>query len=596
MIIIFLPLFYLFLLYDSSTCESVLQSFSPKSSKTQFSTNQAKERDLLMLYTSEEETSASKPNSPPTPIPTIALAPKTLLPTLSPTEALASDPTSNPTDIIEPTTSPTIITMTPSKVAASPIPTVSPTESLSSNPSSLPTVNPTVILEPGDPTSIPTQTTSPSQFPSHSPTERPTEQPTLNPTEIQTTFPTQRPTTASPTGNPTTDLPSQFPTFSPTSTQTKQPTHLPTTAFPFPYSDTYFNYNPFSEYGPQHWEKVEIDRDNIFEDFGDDNICNEKNDKESPVNVVHKIECLDDHIPGLNRGRNKFSDLEFSILPSALHVNLGDKDTAPKVDFSNEGDAIEALFINVKVPSEHYLFGKQYKGEFQIYFEGEEEKACGREGKCFLVASILMDDSQNQENPALEFFIREWEEISWKKKIECDMDPNKPFYTRTYFTPTPEELQEVFKVVGSGARSDYDLFMFWTTAWFCGYEGSLTEPPCTDHVKWRVLDIPMQFSTSQYERIQKLIVNYLDDDCQRATSAFKGEVNRPLQPNDDVYCCTSREWEFDVDEDPLFFPNLWPDDYHGWRGIENLKNMTTEEIMKNLNKTSTYTYITNNDN
>ena len=138
-------------------------------------------------------------------------------------------------------------------------------KSLSSNPISLPTVSPTEILEPGDPTKVPTQTTSPSQFPIHSPTEIPTEQPTLNPTESPSIFLTQRPTMDSLTGIPTTDLPSQFPTFLPTNTPTKQPTHLPTTSnFPFSYSDTYFNYNPFSEYGPQYWEDVEIDRDNKY--------------------------------------------------------------------------------------------------------------------------------------------------------------------------------------------------------------------------------------------------------------------------------------------------------------------------------------------
>ena len=98
----------------------------------------------------------------------------------------------------------------------------------------------------------------------------------------------------------------------------------------------------------------------------------------------------------------------------------------------------------------------------------------------------------------------------------------------------------------------------------CGYEGSLTVPPCLERVHWRVLDLPMIISENQYWRIYDLIINQLDDNCEYGnTNAYKGGVDRPVQKNDnDIYCCTCKDFKMTTDEEKKWF-DLWPNDYDG---------------------------------
>uniref|UniRef100_A0A7S2P2Q1 Alpha-carbonic anhydrase domain-containing protein n=1 Tax=Leptocylindrus danicus TaxID=163516 RepID=A0A7S2P2Q1_9STRA len=71
----------------------------------------------------------------------------------------------------------------------------------------------------------------------------------------------------------------------------------------------------------------------------------------------------------------------------------------------------------------------------------------------------------------------------------------------------------------------------WPTIWYYRYDGSLTTPPCTPNVHWRVLDEPMKISRKQFKQLAKLLVSYRNDECEPASFASpKGEMFRPLQP------------------------------------------------------------------
>ena len=79
----------------------------------------------------------------------------------------------------------------------------------------------------------------------------------------------------------------------------------------------------------------------------------------------------------------------------------------------------------------------------------------------------------------------------------------------------------------------YDI---WPTIYFYRYRGSLTIPPCTSMVNWRVFDEPLQISRRQMKKLANLINNYRDPEtCKFATYASSvGETARPLQKFDYV--------------------------------------------------------------
>jgi hypothetical protein len=67
------------------------------------------------------------------------------------------------------------------------------------------------------------------------------------------------------------------------------------------------------------------------------------------------------------------------------------------------------------------------------------------------------------------------------------------------------------------------------TYWFYGYDGSLTEPPCTEFVSWFVMDAPMVISPGQLEQLKTILFNHVDPDCQRTSVHYDQSVARPIQ-------------------------------------------------------------------
>jgi len=85
----------------------------------------------------------------------------------------------------------------------------------------------------------------------------------------------------------------------------------------------------------------------------------------------------------------------------------------------------------------------------------------------------------------------------------------------------------------------------------------------------------MSVSKTQIQRIKNLILNRLNDNCQLETAAtttttFNGQVNRPIQKNTntEAWCCTSSDWKFRNDKDPVYWLDSWDNDYHGWENVD----------------------------
>ena len=91
----------------------------------------------------------------------------------------------------------------------------------------------------------------------------------------------------------------------------------------------------------------------------------------------------------------------------------------------------------------------------------------------------------------------------------------------------------------------WDREWIMTSDWFFGYEGSLTEPPCTEFLEWRIIDTPALISREQHQQMKRILFNHVDGDCER-TSVHSEEygVARPLQAYNDrlVHRCMCRDF------------------------------------------------------
>ena len=86
--------------------------------------------------------------------------------------------------------------------------------------------------------------------------------------------------------------------------------------------------------------------------------------------------------------------------------------------------------------------------------------------------------------------------------------------------------------------------------YFYGYDGSLTEPPCSEIVSWRVLDTPMQINTAQWEQIRDILFGQVGDDCKRSSVHWRGSVARPTQSLNerDLWRCLPSDYESDLEK------------------------------------------------
>ena len=94
-----------------------------------------------------------------------------------------------------------------------------------------------------------------------------------------------------------------------------------------------------------------------------------------------------------------------------------------------------------------------------------------------------------------------------------------------------------------GGAWDPHHAMLIPTVHFYRYEGSLTEPPCTEFVTWFVADKPMIISHEQLELMRVLLfTNVHPHNCKLSGVHRNAEdgVARPIQPLHDrgVYQCT----------------------------------------------------------
>lgn len=219
-------------------------------------------------------------------------------------------------------------------------------------------------------------------------------------------------------------------------------------------------------------------------------------------------------------------------------------------DFPNGwGSSVDALHADIKIPSEHWIKGKQFVAEYQLYHLHRERDRAP-------VISVVIDLHPDDEpNLHLQKALDEFQKVFDADEQQCEEEKRRSTRklggfgnSSAYHLPTSYRRN----TQTTTTRKVWDPYHpdLMRSIHFFGYSGSLTEPPCTEFCEWRVLDMPMLISSAQLLQMKILLFNHVDKKCSLTSNHFEGSVARPIQDpgRRDIYQCTCRDYLADSDD------------------------------------------------
>lgn len=292
--------------------------------------------------------------------------------------------------------------------------------------------------------------------------------------------------------------------------------------------DDFFNYDlTDTTYGPIGWEDVDVD-DNEWQRFSTPNTGTNRcdGDKQSPIDLTFANAPCEEthHIYYYGGDVDEYSErggIEFAITPFRLRINFEEISgvNPPAIDppggLAGGITAKDVSHAEFMIPSEHAIGGRKFEAEYRLYHAQDNYDT-------IVAIAVMFSTEQDLHNPFWEPLLRKWEKVE-----ECGNDNG-------YIDDEMEGI-EIYNPI----RSMY----FWA------YEGSLTTPPCSQIVQWRVIDTPVQISKAQFERTERLLKDGgpCKDHPARRTLGRNGAA-RPLQrdsSNSKVWRCTRDNYGFD---------------------------------------------------
>jgi carbonic anhydrase len=232
----------------------------------------------------------------------------------------------------------------------------------------------------------------------------------------------------------------------------------------------------------------------------------------------------------------------------------------PSADFPNDwGGYVDLMHVDFKVPSEHTIEGERFDAEMQIFHLHPSRRRTP-------TLAVVIRARTNGFNSEFQQILDQFQYVYNDHGAKCFA---KLRLERRRTT-------EVRKVLGKLAKNepDYDTWADFSTAhedpkWnatvdrrklqgffsphsevlvpsihFYGYEGSITEPPCSEFVTWFVSDTPMTIGLNQLEQLKRLLFTHVSPTCEKTSVHYRQSVARPLQDTAGrpVWKCTEADF------------------------------------------------------
>jgi carbonic anhydrase len=338
----------------------------------------------------------------------------------------------------------------------------------------------------------------------------------------------------------------------------------------------------FSIYGYGPWKGVLAPRDPLR------NMCG-RIGSQSPIDLRDSgAECEEHHQVRTRPGhfRLESSHVTKQIEPNKLRLlyerrpcsNLGlvqcQEPSPAMADYPNGWPGLaDVMYIDFKIPSEHWIEGKRFDGEMQIF-----NLLPSRIRMPTLVS--LIEATDQGYNYYFEELLRAFENQYDLDMMQCNQKHRRERAL----------VSKVHRVLGKNVTSPYYDYQTWheystiadrpdfanetaashrklqTAVWnpfdtmmipsihFWRYDGSQTEPPCGEFVSWFVSDTPMTISTKQLERMKRVLFTHVDPKCERTSVHYDQSVARPIQDTAGrpVSKCTGANFQHDKPVKPAY--------------------------------------------
>lgn len=339
-----------------------------------------------------------------------------------------------------------------------------------------------------------------------------------------------------------------------------------------------FSYDPSAANGPSGWGNVNgigpwVNYNNQYVAQGG-NQCASGN-RQSPLQLQHISQsCRDVHellprqISNIDCTRQ---DVTFDVTPYALRASFPlteNNCTRPTLSLSGQFADYSLLWMEIHARSEHVIEGNRYDAELQMMHAGT-----GMLTGQLMEVSILIEATATADDLEFEWMLDQWEQTVNQETQACGSGRRhlrqvSDFEVSSKNRVAPEESHQRELQTGAspcktnqfgggceplGPRRRMFPYNLFPTIWYYAYDGSLTTPPCTAIVQWRVLDVPWQISLRQYKLMAHLLTQSRNSGCasDTAVNPTTGENFRPLQPRSqqffqNLYRCTYSDFGYYV--------------------------------------------------